>query len=280
MSGYPEGKQDDPADTQDRLVRIGTKYQATVPAVADGDNVYLLVDAAGRIIAVGPAASDAPEVGNPLQIAGSVDNTSPAGAAEGDVRRIRVSPKGLLLSAIGSNTAMADAKNNAYFIQSNDDGERALAVQGGAVAPDGLIDRLRTLDDAAPGLGVLAVGSKSPGASEVKTAQSAPSPSTTRTTLVTPTSGKKARIVFITLFSASTSGDSFQVYFGTGAGITTTAGKEIAWVYLDVTDLPSITIVFPDGGGPVGAADDVISIRTSNTDLAGNGQFLVGYREE
>ena len=25
--GYTEGKHDDPADTKDRLVRIGTKYQ-------------------------------------------------------------------------------------------------------------------------------------------------------------------------------------------------------------------------------------------------------------
>ena len=37
MPGYTEGKHDDPADTQDRLVRIGAKYQATAPAVADGD---------------------------------------------------------------------------------------------------------------------------------------------------------------------------------------------------------------------------------------------------
>ena len=56
MSGYPEGKHDDPADTQDRLVKVGTKYQATAPSVADGDNVYLLVDSAGRPAVVGPAA--------------------------------------------------------------------------------------------------------------------------------------------------------------------------------------------------------------------------------
>ena len=75
--GATEGKHDDPADTKDRLVKIGTKYQATAPAVADGDNIYLLVDSAGRPIIVGPAASDAPATGNPVPIGGVVDDTSP-----------------------------------------------------------------------------------------------------------------------------------------------------------------------------------------------------------
>ena len=280
MSGYPEGKHDDPADSQDRLVRVGTKYLATAPSLTDGDNAYLLVDSAGRIIAVGPAASDAPELGNPIQIGGSVDNTSPASAAEGDVRRLRVTPEGYLLATPLGTTSMSDADSTPKLLQTETDADRAGAVGITLLAPDSGYNTLRSLGDTAPGLGVMAVGPRSPGASEIKTAQSAPSPSNTRATLVTPTSGKKARIVYITLFSASATGDSFQVYFATGAGIGTTAGKEIAWVYLDVTDLPSITIVFPDGGGPVGAVDDVISIRTSNSDLAGNGQFLVGYREE
>ena len=76
-SGYPEGKHDDPADTLDRLVRIGTKYQATAPAVADGDNAYLLVDAAGRPIIVGPAAEDAAVVGNPLLAGGPLRRHRP-----------------------------------------------------------------------------------------------------------------------------------------------------------------------------------------------------------
>lgn len=48
--GYETGAQDSPVDTNNRLVRIGSRYQATAPSVADGDNVYLLVDAAGRPI--------------------------------------------------------------------------------------------------------------------------------------------------------------------------------------------------------------------------------------
>lgn len=46
---YTDGSHDSPADTRDRLLRVGSKYQASAPAVADGDNVYLLVDAAGRL---------------------------------------------------------------------------------------------------------------------------------------------------------------------------------------------------------------------------------------
>lgn len=48
--GYADGSHDNPADTKDRLTRVGSKYQATPPGVADGDNVYLLVDSGGRLI--------------------------------------------------------------------------------------------------------------------------------------------------------------------------------------------------------------------------------------
>lgn len=94
MGGYSEGRHDDPADTQDRLVKVGSKYQATAPAVADGDNVYLLVDAAGRPLVVGAVASDEPAAGNPVQIGGVVDDTSPAAAAEGDARSFRATSEG------------------------------------------------------------------------------------------------------------------------------------------------------------------------------------------
>ncbi len=47
--GYTEGAHKSPADSADRLVRVGSKYQATAPTVADGANTYLLVDAAGRL---------------------------------------------------------------------------------------------------------------------------------------------------------------------------------------------------------------------------------------
>ena len=67
---YTEGPHDSPADTRDRLVRVGSKYQATAPTVADGDNAYLLLDAAGRVLVSGAAAHDGAAVGNPVRVGG------------------------------------------------------------------------------------------------------------------------------------------------------------------------------------------------------------------
>ena len=85
--GYSEGPHDSPADTKDRLIRIGSKYQATAPAVADGDNAYLLLDAAGRVLISGAAAHDAAAVGNPVRIGGVHRTTVPAVAANDLVPR-------------------------------------------------------------------------------------------------------------------------------------------------------------------------------------------------
>ena len=93
MTGYAEGKQDDPADTKDRLLRVGSKYQATAPSVADGDNVYLLVDAAGRPLVVGAAAHDAAATGNPLRI-GGVHRTALPGVAAADIVDLLMSAEG------------------------------------------------------------------------------------------------------------------------------------------------------------------------------------------
>ena len=93
MTGYVVGKHDDPSDTQDRLVRIGSKYQATAPSVADGDTVYLLVDAAGRPLIVGPAAHDAEAVGNPLRLGGVYRSTLP-GVAAADIVDLLMSAEG------------------------------------------------------------------------------------------------------------------------------------------------------------------------------------------
>ena len=93
-TGYTEGKHNDPASTDDRLVRVGTKYQASAPTVSDGDNAYLLIDSAGRTIVTGPVASDGVSTGSPLPIGGDVDDTSPASAGEGDRRTFRSTPEG------------------------------------------------------------------------------------------------------------------------------------------------------------------------------------------
>ena len=81
---YTEGAHNSPADPKDRLVRIGSKYQASAPTVADGDNAYLLLDSAGRLLISGAAAHDAAAAGNPLRVAGVYRTAIPAVAA-GDI---------------------------------------------------------------------------------------------------------------------------------------------------------------------------------------------------
>jgi len=115
------------------------------------------------------------------------------------------------------------------------------------------------------------------GQSDIKTARSSATASNTVATLATPTSGTRARIVYLSAIFDNGTAASFEVYFGTGANITTNAGKEIANFFLDLTDNPSDQLVFPQDSGPVGAADEVISIRSSGT--AGTFGIIVGYTE-
>ena len=104
--------------------------------------------------------------------------------------------------------------------------------------------------------------------------------SSTKVTLVTPTSGKKIRVIAVMLTSSSTTGATFETYFHTGANIDTTATKAIFASYLDA-DLNTgcDNIVFPNGVGPLGAADEVVSMRTS-ADVASAGRFTIVYGEE
>ncbi len=101
--GYTEGTHDSPADTRDRLVRIGSKYQATAPTVADGDNAYLLLDSAGRILVAGAAAHDGAASGNPVRIGGVYRTAVPAVAA-GDIADLLVDAAGRLKLAFTPDT--------------------------------------------------------------------------------------------------------------------------------------------------------------------------------
>lgn len=93
--GYTEGAHKSPADTADRLLRVGSKYQATAPTVADGDNAYLLVDASGRPLISGAAAHDAPAAGNPVRVGGVYRASIPAVTA-GDIADLLVDAAGRL----------------------------------------------------------------------------------------------------------------------------------------------------------------------------------------
>ncbi len=173
MSGYTEGAHDSPADTRDRLVRVGSKYQATPPSVADGDNVYLLTDAAGRPIV------------KQSHVGGEVTS---------------------VVVAIGASSA-------------------------------------------------------------------------TRATAINPTAGKKVRIISVEAqaFGLTTDPDAVYVYFGSGAAYTTNAASAIAALYTGTKG--SDNRVWPDDGGPVGAADDDVSWRTE-TETETQRLLTVHYREE
>ena len=100
---YTEGAHESPADTRNRLVRVGSKYQASTPSVADGDNTYLLVDAAGRPLIAGAAAHDAPAVGNPVRIGGVYRTTLPT-VATGDMVDLLLDTAGRLQLACQADT--------------------------------------------------------------------------------------------------------------------------------------------------------------------------------
>ena len=117
------------------------------------------------------------------------------------------------------------------------------------------------------------------GASEVLTTflRSA-TDSSVRATLLTPTAGKRVRVIAIILTSTSTTAGRIEAYFGTGAQITTNASKAIGlWWCKDTNG--HAQIVFPDGAGPLGAVDDVVSWRTG-ADLATAADATLVYREE
>jgi len=118
------------------------------------------------------------------------------------------------------------------------------------------------------------------GASEVKSAlKQIGFFSDSRETVATPTSGKKIRLISVQLLTKDTTAEPMQVYFGTGASITTNAGKEIMYTLTNVVDAPSPSMVWPDGAGPVGAVDDVVSFRT-NVDISSDLWIVIHYREE
>ena len=285
MTGYSEGKHDDPADTKDCLVKIGSKYNAPAPSVADGDNTYLLVDAAGRLLIAGSVAHDAVDAGNPVKIGGKANTGSPTAVENAD----RVDG---WFNAYGAHAAFLTDENGTDRAVVRGTDADALTpgaatwslmtlASGMALAPDGAMDRLRTLGNTAgAGLGVLAAAPWVPGASEItSTYRGGPSTSLTRDTIVTPTSGKKIRIVSIQVSTRGLTTDPIQVqfYFGTGAAYTTTAGKVIGQYAPSTTGNKEQT--WPDGGGPVGAADDVLSWRT-DTETETSYEATVHYREE
>jgi hypothetical protein len=149
-----------------------------------------------------------------------------------------------------------------------------------AVAPDGEANRLRTIADASPGLGGLLVGSRTPGASEPTGARLVTaSNSAVPAKMIDCSSGKRIRVLAANIFNISSTANHFELYYGTQSTLDGDVTKLILNVYLDTIDQPSISVVFPDEGAPVGAVDEDVYIRTSS-DITTNGVFSAIYREE
>ena len=125
--------------------------------------------------------------------------------------------------------------------------------------------------------GRLDVALHSNAASVVKTVRAINISSTTRATVLTPTSGKAARILSVNIVHEGTTSNGLEVYFSTGANITTTAGKEITEER--AASIGTYAIGWNDGAGPVGAVNDVISMR-GTASVAENVTIIVTYREE
>ena len=140
-------------------------------------------------------------------------------------------------------------------------------------------DRIRTLGDTSgQGLGQLSVSPAVPGASVVKAYSAEPSASTSRVTLVTPASGKKIRVIGIGGGWLNSAVCLVNFYFGTGANAQTNPGSMVGSLQIEEDATGGSPVMFPDGGGPLGAADEVLSLIRSSSSTTG--QFWAVYREE
>lgn len=102
--------------------------------------------------------------------------------------------------------------------------------------------------------------------------------SSAKATAITPTSGRRVRIISIQAVSTSATAANFEVYFGTGTNITSDATKPIFLANLD-TDVRPYEAHSWGSNGPIGAANEVVTIRTS-ANITTNGLFVITYREE
>jgi len=103
-------------------------------------------------------------------------------------------------------------------------------------------------------------------------------PSTTAVPIATPVSGHRIRVQDVFMNTASNAAAQFEVYFDTGANITSDTTKAIAACTLDTDTQTFETVQFGDYG-PIGVVDDMVYIRTS-ADITTNGNFTIVYHEE
>ena len=104
--------------------------------------------------------------------------------------------------------------------------------------------------------------------------------SNTREAIATPAKGKRIRLLRVRAIQESTDGRRlYEVYFGTGADITTNAAKAV-----DILDIPDVgedeTRTFLKEEGPRGDRDEVLSGRWTGTAPTTVHKIMVEYTEE
>ena len=117
--------------------------------------------------------------------------------------------------------------------------------------------------------------------SETKVVYLTQSVSTTRVTVLTPSTGTRVRLLRIHLIQQQNAAGLVQheFYFGTGANITTTVANAID-EYALTTSGAEVVQTWTRGEGPLGAKDAVLSYRTSTSAFGGNMYLIVEYSEE
>lgn len=142
-------------------------------------------------------------------------------------------------------------------------------------------DRQRSLGTAAlDGLGQMAVSLGIPGAGVAKTLLLQLNATTTRTTMITPASGKRIRILSYHIQHIAPTQNQCSLYFGTGTDFITDLTKVIDSQNLDSDQFDiGEGFVYGDGSGPVGAVDEVVSAK-NGTSVGANTEYYVKWREE
>ena len=106
-----------------------------------------------------------------------------------------------------------------------------------------------------------------------------PGSSTSRQTLITPSTGKRLRVIRVAVHQLSSDGLHFaELYFGTGADISADATNAID--IIRVADLSEGTSrTWGRGAGPVGTKNEVLSIRWTSAPSSSH-KVIVEYTEE
>jgi len=116
------------------------------------------------------------------------------------------------------------------------------------------------------------------GAGEVKTIFTSHT-SATKGTKITPATGKQVRMISLQISTTDTTATKVEVYFGAGANIASVSDTAIAKVSFPATVGERYNHVWPDGAGPIGAADAVVSVRCDGA-VSNDVLVVMQWREE